>query len=193
MPNSCAQGVMVSGANLFAELKRRNVLRAAAFYAAAAWLLVQVATQVFPFFHIPEWIVRWIVIAAVIGFPFALAVSWFYEWTPSGFMRESDVVATSSAPARSRKVLDRWIVAILVVAIVLLLSDKFVARRDANSPSIVSKSVAVLPMVVDLRRNLSRYLHRILRHGKPYGEWATPSLFGSIFDANFFLDWLKLT
>ena len=38
--------------SLFAELRRRNVLRAAAFYAASAWLLVQVATQVFPFFHI---------------------------------------------------------------------------------------------------------------------------------------------
>ena len=53
--------------SLFAELKRRNVIRAAAFYAASAWLLVQVATQVFPFFHIAEWVVRWIVVAAVIG------------------------------------------------------------------------------------------------------------------------------
>ena len=34
-------------------------------YAASAWLLVQVATQVFPFFHIAEWVVRWIVVAAV--------------------------------------------------------------------------------------------------------------------------------
>ena len=55
--------------SLFAELKRRNVFRAAAFYAASAWLLVQVATQVFPFFHIAEWVVRWIVVAAASGFP----------------------------------------------------------------------------------------------------------------------------
>ena len=54
--------------SLFAELKRRNVIRAAAFYAASAWLFVQVATQVFPFFHIAEWVVRWIVVAAAIGF-----------------------------------------------------------------------------------------------------------------------------
>ena len=44
--------------NLFSELKRRNVLRAAALYAAGAWLLVQVATQVFPFFGVPNWAVR---------------------------------------------------------------------------------------------------------------------------------------
>ena len=68
--------------SFFAELKRRNVLRAGAFYAASTWLLVQVATQVFPFFHIAEWVVRWIVIASTIGFPFALLFSWFYEWTP---------------------------------------------------------------------------------------------------------------
>jgi hypothetical protein len=55
--------------SLFSELRRRNVFRAAALYAAGAWLLVQVATQVFPFFHIAEWVVRWIVVAAAIGFP----------------------------------------------------------------------------------------------------------------------------
>jgi hypothetical protein len=74
--------------SFFAELKRRNVFRAAAFYAARAWLLVQIATQVFPFFHIAEWVVRWIVIAAAIGFPFAMLFSWFYEWTPHGLQLE---------------------------------------------------------------------------------------------------------
>ena len=64
-----------------------RIFRAGALYAASMWLLVQVATQVFPFFHIAEWIVRWIVIAAVIGFPFALLFSWFYEWTPQGLQR----------------------------------------------------------------------------------------------------------
>ena len=63
--------------SIFAELKRRNVLRAAAFYAASAWLLVQVATQVFPFFHIAEWVVRWIIAAAAVGFPFWILFAWF--------------------------------------------------------------------------------------------------------------------
>src|ERR1700739_15924 len=73
---------------LIEELKRRNVLRAAAFYAAAAWLLVQIATQVFPFFDIPNWAVRLVVVAVIVGFPFALVISWFYELTSSGFRRE---------------------------------------------------------------------------------------------------------
>ena len=61
--------------SLLAELKRRNVLRAGALYAAGAWLLVQVATQVFPLFHVAEWVLPWIVLASVIGLPLALAFS----------------------------------------------------------------------------------------------------------------------
>src|ERR1700675_3041049 len=119
--------------NFFAELKRRNVLRAAAFYAASAWLLVQVATQVFPFFHISEWVVRWIVVAAVIGFPFALGFSWFYEWTPRGFQLESQIPANESKTRETGRKLDRWIIAILGLAVVLLLADRFILHRDSSA------------------------------------------------------------
>ena len=55
--------------NFFAELKRRNVFRAATFYAASAWLLVQVATQLFLFFPDCQLkLVRWIIVAAAIRF-----------------------------------------------------------------------------------------------------------------------------
>ena len=50
--------------NFFAELKRRNVYKVAVAYAIVGWLLVQIATQVFPFLEIPTWIVR-LVIALV--------------------------------------------------------------------------------------------------------------------------------
>ena len=83
--------------NFFAELKRRNVLRVGAFYAAAGWLLVQIATQVLPFFDIANWVVRLVVVAVIVGFPFALIFSWFYELTPEGLKRE----AKSRSPHRS--------------------------------------------------------------------------------------------
>ena len=41
--------------NFFAELKRRNVYKVAIAYAVVAWLLMQVASQIFPFFDIPNW------------------------------------------------------------------------------------------------------------------------------------------
>ena len=133
----------------FAELKRRNVLRAAAFYAASAWLLVQVATQVFPFFHIAEWVVRWIVVASCIGFPIAMLFSWFYEWTSHGLKLESDISPNESITRRTGKKLDKWITGILALAVVLLLTDKFVLRKDVSTATLApdSKSIAVMPFL----------------------------------------------
>jgi TolB-like protein/Flp pilus assembly protein TadD len=146
--------------SFFAELKRRNVFRAAAFYAASAWLLVQVATQVFPFFHIAEWVVRWIVVAAIIGFPFAVLLSWFYEWTPRGLQREDEIAPNESKTRATGRKLDRWIIAILALAVVLLLTDRFILHRDADSGAaakIPEKSVAVLPLTNESGDNKEQY------------------------------------
>src|SRR5438132_12150404 len=77
--------------NFFAELKRRNVYKVAAAYAVVAWLLIQIATQVFPFFEIPNWAVRLVVLAIVIGFPIALVIAWAFELTTEGLKRKEDV------------------------------------------------------------------------------------------------------
>lgn len=137
--------------SFFAELKRRNVLRAGALYAAGAWLLAQVATQIFPLFHVAEWVLRWIVIASVVGFPFALLFSWFYEWTPQGLQRESEISPNESVTRKTGKRLDRWIIAILSLAVVLLLTNQLFFRKEitestAVAPSAIpNKSIAVLP------------------------------------------------
>jgi serine/threonine-protein kinase len=76
---------------VLAELKRRHVYRAAAFYAAAGWLLVQVATQVAPYLDLPNWSVRLTIIAVVAGFPVVMLLSWYFEWSPAaGWRRESE-------------------------------------------------------------------------------------------------------
>jgi TolB-like protein/Tfp pilus assembly protein PilF len=140
--------------SLFAELKRRNVYRAAAFYAAAGWLLVQIATQVFPFFDIPNWSVRLVVIAVIVGFPFAMLFSWFYELTPQGIKLESEVDHSASIVRETGKKLDRWIIAILSLTVVLLLANAFVLHKEAipvvvvpatATVAIPAKSIAVLP------------------------------------------------
>jgi hypothetical protein len=58
-------------ANFFSEFKRRNVYRVAVAYAIVGWLLVQIATQVFPFLEIPNWIIRLVIALIAIGFPIA--------------------------------------------------------------------------------------------------------------------------
>jgi serine/threonine-protein kinase len=83
------------------QLKHRGVLRAAAYYAAAAWLVVQIATAVFPYLEFPNWSVRLIIVSVMAGFPVAMLVSWFYRWTPSGLQRELEPAdpARAVAPA----------------------------------------------------------------------------------------------
>ncbi len=76
--------------NFFGELKRRNVYKVAVAYAVVSWLLIQVATQVFPFFDVPNWVVRLVVLLLIVGFPIAVACSWAFEITPEGIKREGD-------------------------------------------------------------------------------------------------------
>ena len=130
------------------ELKRRNVLRVAAFYAAAGWLLVQIATQVLPVFDVPTWAMRVVVVAVVLGFPFALVFSWFYELTPEGLKRENEIDRSQSIARSTGRKLDRWIIGVLAAAVVALLANQFVPHKDLHDTAL-GKAIAVLPLVND--------------------------------------------
>src|SRR5262249_49662762 len=135
---------------LFAELKRRNVFRAGALYVAAAWALAQGIAQLGPAFGMPEWGTRWFVIACVIGFPFWIAFAWFYEFTPEGLKRESEIDRSASITHHTGRKLDFAIIGVLALAVVLLLTDRFVLRRGVNQEAglaISAQSIAVLPFV----------------------------------------------
>jgi hypothetical protein len=80
--------------NFFGELKRRHVYRVAIAYAVVAWLLIQIATQVFPFFEIPNWAVRLVVLVIVLGFPIAQIIAWAFEMTPKGIKRSEEYERT---------------------------------------------------------------------------------------------------
>ncbi len=84
----------------FIELKRRKVYRVAVAYVVVAWVVVQVATQVFPFFEIPNWTVRLVILVLCLGFPIALVLAWAYDLTPSGIKRTEDLRAAAPIPPR---------------------------------------------------------------------------------------------
>jgi len=73
-----------------AELKRRRVYSVAVTYAVVAWLLIQVVTQVFPPFEVPNWAERLVIIAIVLGFPIALVFAWIYDITSHGIVRTQE-------------------------------------------------------------------------------------------------------
>ena len=127
--------------NFFTELKRRNVYKVAVAYAVVGWLLIQVATQVFPFFDIPNWAVRLVVLAIAIGFPIALVVAWAFELTTEGLQR-TESVGVGSTSSRSRV----WIY-VAVIAGAISVGLFFIGRFTAPQQSAParSKSIAVLP------------------------------------------------
>lgn len=89
--------------HLFGELKRRKVYRAAAAYAVVAWILLQIGEVTFEPLHFPDWAMTVLVILAILGFPLALIVSWFFDIGPSGFKRD---VALATGAAQNLTSLD---------------------------------------------------------------------------------------
>jgi adenylate cyclase len=136
----------VNPGNFFAELKRRNVYRAAAAYGVVSWLLVQVATQVFPFFDIPNWAIRMVIVVLLLGFPVALIIAWIYELTPEGLQRTEDIPPGRSMGRNVGRKIDFAIIGVLVTVIAFIGWQHFRGNSKAagNQPS---KSIAILPFV----------------------------------------------
>ncbi|HEX4081264.1 MAG TPA: tetratricopeptide repeat protein [Rhizomicrobium sp.] len=137
-------------ATVLRELQRRNVIRAAILYVTGVWALAQGIVALGPSLGTPEGATRWFLVAAAIGFPFWVAFAWFYEFTPEGIRRESEVDTDKSILKATGRRLDFWIIGVLAVAVVLLLTDRFVRHDQPASsapPVIAEKSVAVLPLV----------------------------------------------
>jgi len=146
----------VNAPDFFSELKRRNVYKVAVAYAIVGWLLVQVATQVFPFLEIPNWVVRLVIALVVIGFPIALVIAWAFEATPEGIKR-TEVADAMPVSAATRRKKHAWIY-VVVIAAAISVALFFLGRYTAGNKSVASvpnelpaKSIAVLPF-----DNLSR-------------------------------------
>jgi TolB-like protein/Tfp pilus assembly protein PilF len=136
--------------NFFAELKRRNVYKVAVAYAVVGWLIAQIATQIFPFLEIPNWVVRLVIVLIAIGFPIALVIAWAFEATPQGIKRTE---VADAMPAKATK--HTWIYVVVIgvaISITLFLLGRYTATtKQRGEPIATQKSIAVLPFA-----NLSR-------------------------------------
>ena len=145
--------------NFFAELKRRNVYKVAVAYAVVGWLLVQITTQVFPIFEIPNWAMRLIVLAIIIGFPISLVIAWAFELTPEGLKRTEDV----DLAAQTRTKPHTWIYVVIVGALLsvgLFFIGRYTAQNNTGAARTESpaKSIAVLPFDNATRNADTEYL-----------------------------------
>jgi len=149
-PTGCIFRASMKLGSFFAELKRRNVYKVAVGYAVVGWLLIQVATQVFPFFEIPNSAVRLVVLFIVIGFPIALVIAWAFELTPGGIKRTEE--ADRVYPGRSRG--RAWIYVVISAGLLsggLFFLGRYTAPNENKIGNVPAKSIAVLPF-----ENLSR-------------------------------------
>ena len=149
--------------SLLAELKRRNVFRVGIFYAVAGWVLLQVGDLLFGALGIPPWGLKLLLGLLVLGFPLALVFAWVFELTPEGLKREHEVDRNASITAGTGAKLNILIAVLLVIAIGLMLADRFLGHRPdtvqsetpavaqpptaAISPGTSLVSIAVLPFV----------------------------------------------
>src|SRR5438045_1356475 len=141
--------------NFFAELKRRNVYKVAVAYAIVGWLLIQIATQVFPFLEIPNWVVRLVIALVAIGFPIAFIIAWAFELTPEGIKRTEDVHLPSGSSSKNRT----WIYVAVIgaaISVGLFFIGRYTAPRTSatereHPPAVAGplpqKSIAVLPLL----------------------------------------------
>src|SRR5882724_11554023 len=135
----------------FGELKRRNVYKVAVAYAVVGWLLIQVATQVFPFLEISNWAIRLVIFVTALGFPVALIIAWAFELTPEGIKR------TETADAAQQHSRGGVWIAVVLIGATLSLGLFFLGRYTAGTApprlsesataSNPQKSIAVLPLV----------------------------------------------
>jgi len=123
--------------SFFGELRRRNVFRVGIAYFAAVWVLLQVADFVIPMFDGPEWLLQAALFSALLGFPLAVVLAWFYELTPKGIKNARDVDVDEGIRFTGRKV-DFLIIGLLVVAVGFLVIDDLVLPEN-------ERSIAVLP------------------------------------------------
>ena len=151
--NSNKQAVM----SFFDELKRRNVFRVGVAYVIIAWLIAQVTELALDSFAAPDWVMKTILFLLVIGFPLALLFSWAFELTPEGIKLDKNVDRSESSTPKTGQKLDRIIIAVLLIAVVALLTDRFVLQQneqeaaavqesdESSTVTVTEKSVAVLP------------------------------------------------
>jgi len=153
--------------SLFAELKRRNVVRVATAYAVTAWLIIQVVETVLPFFGYSDDAIRNVIVLLVIGFVPAIVLAWVFQLTPQGIKRDSGARGLAADVGAMRR-LDRAIIVLLVIGISYFAFDKFVlaperatereaevakqAKTEAITGYYGDRSIAVLPF-----ENMSAY------------------------------------
>ncbi len=127
----------------FAELRRRRVVRVAAFYGGIAFVIIQIIDGAFSYLHIPEWFGTAIIILLLVGFPVAMVLAWAFDLTEEGLVRAKPKrEPTAAMTARHIVVGNKTLAVIAAVAVAVAVWSWWV--RPSATGTITS--IAVLPL-----------------------------------------------
>ncbi len=99
------------------ELRRREVFRTAGLYVGICWILIEGASVVLPAFEAPDWFLRAMIVAAIVGFPIMLVLAWVYNITDHGIEVQAEATDTVVIPFGDRKG-DFIVIGVLAVALI---------------------------------------------------------------------------
>jgi len=136
--------------SVLGELKRRKIVQVIAVYAVVAWLVVQVITSIEEPLNLPAWTDTLVIVLLVLGFPVMLVVSWAFNVTPGGLVRDEGVAETAEGSGRT---IEFVLIGLVAVAVIwLIYRTEFDTQPSAEqavvqevAPDILPNSVAVLP------------------------------------------------
>ena len=135
----------------FVELKRRNVVRVAVAYGIVGWLVVEIASVLFPTFEAPPWVMKVFATVVILGFVVAVVLSWAYEITADGIKLTKAVDKAHSITATTGRKLDFVIIGLMALALAYFVSTHDWEGKDETEDEITvvstQKSIAVLPFV----------------------------------------------
>ena len=125
-------------ASFLGEIKRRKVFQVAAVYAVVAWLIMQVVDVVNEPLSLPAWFDTVVILLLAIGFPIALILSWAFDLTSEGVVRDG---GTSLAIKGSGRRIEFVLTGLLVLAVA------WIGFRELtpSAPEVLPNSIAVLP------------------------------------------------
>ena len=128
--------------NLFRELRRREVFRTAGLYVGIAWIVIEASSVFLPAFDAPDWVMRALIIVAIIGLPVVIVLAWIFDITDHGIEVQADPTDTIVAPIGGRK-MDFVVIGVLAVALIFSVYLNIMSTGPGEAEAIEPMSVLI--------------------------------------------------
>jgi adenylate cyclase len=112
--------------SFWAELKRRNVVRAGLAWLALSWLLIAIADRLFPYLGFPDETIRALIVGLLIALVPVLVLAWLFELTPGGLRFDQGPGGDNPENRRTGRRLDQLTLVLILLALGMSAIREFV-------------------------------------------------------------------